>query len=123
MERNKSHFYNNLDETYFKVWELLNSGLKNRNASFHIPTFICGNNNKFDGRIIVLRGVNEKQKKIWFHSDIRSNKVKIIKSNPKSALLFYDKIEKIQLRVLGISKINYPCNCSLAWNYCLCYES
>ena len=107
MERNKSHFYNNLDETYFKVWELLNSGLKNRNASFHIPTFICGNNNKFDGRIIVLRGVNEKQKKIWFHSDIRSNKVKIIKSNPKSALLFYDKIEKIQLRVLGISKINY----------------
>ena len=107
MERNKSHFYDNLDETYYKVWELLNSGLKNRNASFHIPTFISGSNNEFDGRIVVLRGINEKQKKIWFHSDIRSNKVKIIKSNPKSVLLFYDKVEKIQMRVSGISKINY----------------
>ena len=77
MERNKSHFYNNLDETYYKIWELLNSGLKNRNASFHIPTFISGTNNEFDGRIVVLRGIDEKQNKMWFHSDIRSNKVKI----------------------------------------------
>ena len=33
---------------------------------------------KFDGRIIVLRGVDENEKKIWFHSDIRSNKIKIL---------------------------------------------
>jgi len=69
--------------------------------------FICDNKSKSDGRIVVLRGVDEKEKKIWFHSDIRSNKVKILKSNPKGTLLFYDKIEKIQLRISGSVQINY----------------
>ncbi len=107
MQKNKPDYYNNLDKVYIKIWELLIKGLENRNAPFHIPIFICGNKNKVDGRIVVLRGVNEKEKKIWFHSDIRSNKIKIIKSNPESVLLFYDKEEKIQLRISGLAKINY----------------
>ena len=74
---------------------------------FHIPVFICGDKENSDGRIVVLRGVNEREKIIWFHSDIRSNKIKILKSNPKATLLFYDKSEKIQLRVSGNTKINY----------------
>ena len=105
MKKNKPEYYNDLDNIYSKVWNLLNSALKNRNSPFHIPIFICGN--KPDARIIVLRGLDEKEKKIWFHSDIRSNKIKILKSNSDSALLFYDKSEKIQLRVLGNTKINY----------------
>ena len=35
------------------------------------------------------------------------SKQKILKSNPEANLLFYDKNEKIQLRISGISKINY----------------
>ena len=107
MQKNKPDYYNNLDKVNEKIWEMLNSGLKNRDAPFHIPVFICGNKDKFDGRIIVLRGVDEKEKKLWFHSDIRSNKVKDLKINPKATLLFYDKNEKIQLRIAGICKINY----------------
>jgi len=110
---NKPDYYNNLDEVYLKVWKLLNEGLRNRNASFHIPVFICGNKNKFDGRIVVLRGVSETEKKIWFHSDIRSNKVKVLKSNSEATLLFYDKSEKVQLRINGISKVNYKNNITL----------
>ena len=107
MQKNKPDYYNNLDKVNQKIWEMLNSGLKNRDAPFHIPVFICGNKEKFDGRIIVLRGVDEKEKKLWFHSDIRSNKVKDLKVNPRATLLFYDKNEKIQLRIAGNCKINY----------------
>ena len=107
MKKNKPDYYNDLDKIYSKIWDLLISGLKNRNAPFHIPVFICGNKNKPDGRIVVLRGVDKKEKKIWFHSDIRSNKIKILKSNSEAALLFYDKSEKIQLRICGNAKINY----------------
>ena len=107
MQKNKPDYYNNLDKVYSKIWELLYLGLQNRNAPFHIPVFICGNKNKPDGRIVVLRGIDKDQKKIWFHSDIRSNKVKVLKDNPNATLLFYDKIEKIQLRVSGKTKINY----------------
>jgi len=110
VEKNKPDYYNDLDKVYSKIWDLLRSGLKNRNAPFHIPVFICGNKDKSDGRIVVLRGVDKKEKKIWFHADIRSNKIKILKSYPKATLLFYDKHEKIQLRISSKVKINYQNN-------------
>ena len=107
MEKYKPDYYNDLNKIYSKIWKLLNLGLQNRDAPFHIPVFICGNGNKSDGRIVVLRGIDEKEKKIWFHSDIRSNKMQILKSNSGATLLFYDKSEKIQLRIYGHTKINY----------------
>ena len=107
MQNNKPDYYSDLDKVYLKIWELLKTGLQIRDLPFHIPVFICGDKENSDGRIVVLRGVNEREKIIWFHSDIRSNKIKILKSNPKATLLFYDKSEKIQLRVSGNTKINY----------------
>ena len=107
MQINKPNYYNDLDKIYLKVWDLLEKGLANRNSSFHIPVFITGNQNDFDGRIVVLRGINKKEKKIWFHSDIRSNKIKTLKSNSQANFLFYDKSEKVQLRIIGSTKINF----------------
>lgn len=107
MIKNKPDYYNNLNKIYFKIWDLLKLGLKDRDKPFHIPIFICGKNNYSDGRIVVLRGVDQRENKIWFHSDIRSNKIKILKKNPVGNMLFYDKSEKIQLRILGNVKINY----------------
>ena len=68
---------NKFDKVYFKIWNLLNKGLLNRNSSFHLPTFVCGENKIFDGRTVVLRGIDQKNKILWFHTDIRSKKIKI----------------------------------------------
>tara|TARA_B110000438_G_C15805260_1_gene647005 strand:+ start:274 stop:888 length:615 start_codon:yes stop_codon:yes gene_type:complete len=107
VQNNKPDYYNNLDKTLIKIWDLLEEGLKNRDNSFHIPVFICGAHNDCDGRIIVLRGIDKKNKSMHFHSDIRSNKIKTLKSNPIGTFLFYDKKEKIQLRILCNIKIHY----------------
>ena len=107
MLKNIPDFYNDIDKIYLKIWNLLKSGLDNRNSSFHLPVFICGKSNKFEGRTVVLRGIDKKNKKLWFHSDIRSKKIKILKDNSKVSFLFYDKDEKIQLRIFGKTKINY----------------
>ena len=116
MLKSKPDYYNDLDKVYSKIWDLLSLSLLNRNAPFHIPVFICGEKNKSDGRIVVLRGIDENNKKIWFHSDIRSKKIKILKSNPEGVLLFYDKGEKIQLRISGKAKANYQNDITLkAW--------
>ena len=48
MQNKKPDYYNDLEKVYTKIWELLDSGLKRRDAPFHIPTFICGDNKKFD---------------------------------------------------------------------------
>ena len=117
MENNKPEYYNDLEKVYSKIWSLLHLGLQNRNTPFHIPVFICGKENNIDGRIIVLRGIDKKEKKVWFHTDIRSKKIKILKNNPNATLLFYDKAEKIQLRICVNTKINYKNNiCKKAWN-------
>ena len=107
MKFKKPDFYNSLDKIYLKIWELLNTGLLNRDLPFHIPVFICGQDNNADGRMVVLRGINQKNKNLWFHTDIRSKKIRILKINPIASLLFYDKEEKIQLRITGKVKINY----------------
>ena len=59
MQNNKPDYYNDLEKVYTKIWELLESGLKRRDVPFHIPTFICGDKKKFDGRIVVLRGIDK----------------------------------------------------------------
>ena len=77
MPKNKPDYYNDLNKVYLKIWDLLKISLQNRDLPFHLPVFICSYKNKSDGRIVVLRGVDEKEKKIWFHIDNRYNKIKI----------------------------------------------
>ena len=117
MKLKKPDFYNSLDKIYLKIWELLKTGLSNRDLPFHIPVFICGQDTNTDGRMVVLRGINKKDKNLWFHTDIRSKKIKTLKTNPVSSLLFYDKEEKVQLRITGKTKINYQNNfAKKSWN-------
>lgn len=100
-------YYENFDEIIKKIWSMLDDAIKNRNSQFRIPTFICGNQNDFDGRIVVLRKSNIDERLLQFHSDIRSEKISKLKSNNKAALLFYDKEEKIQVRAKVECTINH----------------
>ena len=100
-------YYENFDEIIKKIWSMLGDAIKNRSSQFRIPTFICGNQNDFDGRIVVLRRSNIDERLLQFHSDIRSEKISKLKSNNKAALLFYDKEEKIQVRAKVECTINH----------------
>ena len=61
----------------------------------------------FDGRIVVLRKSDQQNNIIQFHSDIRSDKIKKLKKNFKAAMLFYDKEEKIQVRLKVECTVNH----------------
>ena len=91
-------YYENFAEIEKKIWLLLDDAVINRASSFRIPVFICGSQNDFDGRIVVLRKSDQSNKLLQFHSDIRSDKVKKLKDNNNASMLFYDKEEKIQVR-------------------------
>ena len=58
-----------------------------------------GGQDDFDGRIVVLRKSDQENNIIQYHSDIRSNKIAKLKANKNAAMLFYDKDEKIQVRL------------------------
>ena len=91
-------YYENFAEIEKKIWSLLDDAVTNRTSLFRIPVFICGSQNDFDGRIVVLRKSDQSNKLLQFHSDIRSDKIKKLKNNNNASMLFYDKEEKIQVR-------------------------
>ena len=100
-------YYENFEEIKSKIWSMLNDAVTNRNSSFRIPVFICGDQSDFDGRIVVLRKSDQKNNLLQFHSDIRSDKIEKLKTNKNAAMLFYDKDEKIQVRLKVECIINH----------------
>ena len=92
-------YYEDFKEIQNKYWSMLDEAVKNRNSPFRIPVFICGNQGETDGRIVVLRKSDRANNLLQFHTDYRSLKINILKKNSNASLIFYDKEEKIQLRV------------------------
>ena len=86
---------------------MLDDSITNRASPFRIPVFICGNQNDFDGRIVVLRKSVQSNNLVQYHSDIRSDKIDKLKKNKNASMLFYDKEEKIQVRLKVECIVNY----------------
>ena len=85
---------------------MLDDAVTNRSSPFRIPVFMCAHQDEINGRIVVLRKSVRPNNLLQFHTDLRSTKVNILKKNNKASLLFYDKEEKIQLRVKVECEIN-----------------
>ena len=92
-------YYEDFTEIKKKIWSMFDNAVKDRGSPFRIPVFICGGQDDFDGRIVVLRKSDRENNLVQYHSDIRSNKIAKLKSNKNAAMLFYDKEEKIQVRL------------------------
>ena len=92
-------YYEDFIEIKKKIWSMLDDAVTNRSSQFRIPVFICGDQSDFDGRIVVLRKSDQTNNMVQFHSDIRSDKIPKLKNNKNASMLFYDKEEKIQVRL------------------------
>ena len=103
-------YYEDFDEIKKKIWLMLDDAITNRGSQFRIPTSICGDKSDFDGRIVVLRKSDQQNNIVQFHSDISSDKIKKLKKNSKAAMLFYDKEEKIQVRLKVECTVNHENN-------------
>ena len=100
-------YYEDLAEIKNKIWSMLDTAIKDRSSPFRIPVFICGDQYNFDGRIVVLRKSDQSNNLIQYHSDIRSNKITKLKANKNASMLFYDKEEKIQVRLKVKCTVNH----------------
>ena len=100
-------YYEDLNEIGKRIWFMLDNAVKDRSSPFRIPVFICGNQDNFDGRVVVIRKSDQSNKLIQFHTDIRSDKIKKLKDNNNASMVFYDKEEKIQVRVKVECTINH----------------
>ena len=92
-------YYEDFKEIKKKIWSMLDDSVINRSSTFRIPIFVCGDQKDFDGRIVVLRKSDESNNLLQFHSDLRSDKITKLKNNKNASMLFYNKEEKIQVRL------------------------
>jgi len=100
-------YYEDFKEIKKKIWSMLDDAVTNRSSQFRIPVFVCGDQSDFDGRIVVLRKADPTNNLLQFHSDIRSDKIPKLKNNKNASMLFYDKEEKIQVRLKVECTINH----------------
>jgi 3-hydroxyisobutyrate dehydrogenase len=100
-------YYEDFNEIKKKIWSMLDDALTNRSSPFRIPVFICGDQNDFDGRIIVLRKSDQSTNQLQFHSDVRSDKILKLKNNKNASMLFYNKEEKIQVGLKVECTVNH----------------
>ena len=100
-------YYEDFKEIKKKIWSMLDDAVTNRSSQFRIPVFVCGNQSHFDGRIVVLRKSDQSNNLLQFHTDIRSDKIAKLKNNNNASMLFYDKEEKIQVRLKVECIINH----------------
>ena len=100
-------YYEDFKEIKKKIWLMLDDAVTNRSSQFRIPVFVCGDQKDFDGRIVVLRKSDQSNNLLQFHSDIRSDKITKLKNNKNASMLFYDKEEKIQVRLKVECTVNH----------------
>ena len=100
-------YYEDFKEIKKKIWSMLDDAVTNRGSTFRIPVFVCGDKKDFDGRIVVLRKSDQSNNILQFHSDLRSDKITKLKNNKNASMLFYDKKEKIQVRLKVECIINH----------------
>ena len=100
-------YYEDLAEIQNKYWSMLHDAVTNRASPFRIPVFMSAYQDEIDGRIVVLRKSDRENSLLQFHTDFRSSKVDILRKNNKASLLFYDKEEKIQVRLKVECVINH----------------
>lgn len=68
-------------------------------AGFKTMILASRTNTGADARTVVLRKVDGERKYIWFHTDVRAEKVMQLEAFPDATLLFWDDTLRVQLRL------------------------
>ena len=89
-----------LETVLMLAWGLLEEGVTNRREPFHTPAVATITEDFTPSiRTVVLRGVDQKNKTIRFHTDIRARKYAELAANPSLAFHFYDETKQVQIRL------------------------
>ena len=78
-------YYEDFTEIKKKIWSMLDNAIKDRGSPFRIPVFICGDQDDFDGRIVVLRKSDQENditKESWLKTGHMSRKCYLVDNGP-----------------------------------------
>lgn len=88
-------------------WQMLSEAVSDRKHPMRTVTIGYVSNGMPQIRTVVLRKVEKKRRKLYFHTDIRSEKVSSIGSHNQLTWLAYDKDLRVQLILGGKTIIHH----------------
>lgn len=86
------------------IAERLGAASANRKLPMQSPVVATAD---ADARVMVLRAFDSEAWTLRFHTDLRSPKCGVIGDAAPVGVLFYDKPEKVQIRVRGVGRIEH----------------
>jgi 3-hydroxyisobutyrate dehydrogenase len=108
MENNRIDYTTyHLPELEQDCWDRLVTGAVKSRTPFHTPSIATLHQGEVSLRTVVLRKTLPTERELRFHTDIRSPKWQELSQNPSISALFYDAIDRIQLRVKGKAVLHH----------------
>ena len=103
-----------LDEVRADAFARLAKAVADRRSAFHTPVVATSD---AGARVMVLRGFDEDDWTLRFHTDWRSPKVGVIAADGRIGVAAYDKHERLQLRLRGTGRVlREGHQVDVAWN-------
>ena len=96
-----------LSEIEKDCWLRLLNGSLRAKEPFHNPVVSNISGDLPVSRTVVLRKVFTAEKKLFLHTDIRSQKWNDLQQNPNTSWLFYDAAARLQIRAGGKSTLHH----------------
>ncbi len=96
-----------LTELESLIWATLGHAVVDANHHWSLPTIGSVDLNGPDVRVVVLRQIDRTWRRLVAFSDSRTDKVAQLQADPRTAWHFYDRRERIQLRLRGASVLEH----------------
>ena len=97
----------NLTDLEQYIWKkLVNGAIKKKNGCRTMSVATVSKTHHCSMRTVVNRKADELQKKIFFHTDVRSRKFADLQNDSAVALLFYDTRQNMQIAIKATAKIH-----------------
>lgn len=95
-----------LEEIHQAIWKKLEHSVRQRNSAWHLAVLGTVRAGKPELRNLVLRGALPEKNMLWMHTDLRSPKCQDLKNCSSASLLFYDSLDRWQLRLNGTIQLD-----------------
>ena len=98
---------NHLTAIETATWQLLQEASISYKSPFHYAAVANIQDGWPEQRTVILRKTEPAQKKLYFHTDIRSPKAAWLKKDPAISWLFYNEPLKLQFRMSAVATVHY----------------
>jgi hypothetical protein len=97
-----------LGDVLESLWTRIGAGLDGRWPSWALPTLVTVTEDGSPrGRVLALRSVDREARRLVFHTDARSDKVREIDGEQRVAVLFFDREDAVQARFDGTCVVHH----------------